>query len=126
MWDPLPFWEFLEGLRDAVQLSRGSSFLDVGCGIGTKLALAHHLGFAVAGIERHAPYAAAARDLVPEATVICADAFDVDELPPSDLVYMYRPMINDCDEERLEEHIRALLAPGTVLWLPHRGGIKVI
>ena len=118
-YDPLPPALFLPGLRQAAELTQGRRFLDVGCGIGRNMALAWSLGWQVAGIERHGPYAEAARELLPEADVYCEDAFDVDSFD-ADLVYMYRPARADAAEEWLEAHVLACLRPGTVCFFPTR------
>lgn len=118
-YDPLPFWLFLDGIRAATHLATGRRFLDVGCGIGDKLALMHHLGWQVAGIDRHPPYVDAARELVPEADVSCGDAMDADSFD-ADLVYMYRPAVADALEERLEAHVLERIRPGTVCFFPTR------
>lgn len=120
-WDPLPFWDFLAGVRAAEPHVQGKRFLDVGCGIGTKVAIMHELGWETSGIERNGPYVKAARELMHERplSISHADAFDVDTFD-ADLVYMYRPMKSDEDEARLEAHVAAGLGPGTVLFLPVR------
>jgi len=123
-WDALPFWFFLDGLRQAAELTEGRRFMDVGCGIGTKLAIAHHLGWQVSGIEKHEPYARAARDLIPEASVQVVDAFDCETFD-ADVVYMYRPMRSDHDQERLETHVLAHSRPGTVMFWPVRHNPEV-
>ncbi len=120
-WDPLPFWLFLDGVRTAEPQVRGRRFLDVGCGIGTKLAIMHELGWEVAGIERHGPYVKDAQELMHERpnSITHADAFDVPVFD-ADLVYMYRPMKSDDDEDLLEQHVLARVAPGTVMFFPTR------
>jgi SAM-dependent methyltransferase len=118
-YDPLPFWHFLAGVQAAARLVRGRRFLDVGCGIGSKLALMHHLGWTAAGIDRHRPYIDAAAELVPEASLAHGDAFDIPHFD-TDLVYMYRPMISDEQEDALETHILAHVDPGTVMFWPLR------
>ena len=116
-YDPLPPALFLPGLARAAELTEGRRFLDVGCGVGRNMALAYALGWQVAGIERHAPYVSAARELLPEATVYCDDARDVDSFD-ADLVYLYRPARADDLERRLEEHVLAHLGPGTACFFP--------
>lgn len=118
-YDPLPVALFFPGIRQASELTEGRRFLDVGCGIGTKLALMYVMGWRVTGIDRHEPYAKIARELVPEANVMVADAFDVASFD-ADLVYMYRPMVSDADEERLEAHVMRHASPGTVCFFPTR------
>lgn len=121
-YDPLPPAEFLRGLRVAAELTEGRRLLDVGCGAGRNLALAYALGFSVGGIERHLPLAEAARELLPEATILYANALDVHEFD-CDVLYMYRPAKADELEEQLEQHVRERVNPGTVMFWPLRGGV---
>lgn len=123
-WDPLPFWMFLDGIRQCADLTDGRRFLDVGCGIGTKLAIMYHLGWQVAGLDRHQPFVEAARELVPEASVTHADALDADEFD-ADVVYMYRPAKSDALEEKLEAHVLEHVEVGTVLFFPTRSEVTV-
>ena len=118
-YDPLPFWHFLDGIRQASAMTDCRVFLDLGCGIGSKLALMHHLGWAVHGVDHHRPYVQAARELVPEAAVEHADIRDLDRLD-ADLVYMYRPARSDQLETELEQHVLERVAPGTVMFWPLR------
>ncbi len=130
-WNPLPFWDFLDGVRAAEPYAHGRRFLDVGCGIGTKLALMHELGWDVSGIDRHEPYVEAARELMHERprSVTHGDAFDF-EVFDADLVYMYRPMKSEDDTDALEQHVARRLPAGAVLFLPTRDvrplGLRVI
>jgi SAM-dependent methyltransferase len=124
-WDPLPFWMFFDGIREcAALIPEGRRFLDVGCGIGTKLSIMFHLGWTVSGIELRREYVESARELIPEATIVHADAFDVEQFD-ADVVYMYRPMKSEPDEDRLEAHVRERAASGTVLFFPTRSEVTV-
>lgn len=118
-YDSLPVALFLPTVREASELVSGRRFLDLGCGIGTKLALMRAMGWEVAGVERHEPYAVAARDLVPEAEIRLANISEVHELE-ADLIYMYRPAVSLEGEERLEEHVFEKARKGTLVFLPVR------
>lgn len=118
-YDPLPWAIFLPLVEQASSLTEGRRFLDVGCGIGTKLVTMHYLGWTVAGIERYPPYAHAARILVPEAHIQTIDVFDVDEFD-ADVVYSYRLGVTETTQALVEEHIAAGMRPGSVLVLPVR------
>lgn len=118
-YDPLPLALFLPGIASATAHQTGRRFLDVGCGIGTKLALMHALGWEVAGVDRHEPYLAAAAEMVPEADLRLADLFDLDGFD-ADLVYMYRPAVSDRLAEEAERHVIAGMSPGSLLFLPTR------
>lgn len=105
---PLPMGEFLAGMAVCGEPGR---FVDLGCGVGTKLAVAHFLGWQVSGVERHADYAAAARRLVPEADVVVGDAWDV-ELDGFDVVYSYRLCVALAAQQVLNAAIVARMRPG--------------
>lgn len=123
-YDPLPIREFFPQIEVATAATTGRRFLDVGCGIGTKLALMHVLGWQVAGIDRHEPYIAVARELVPEATLTQADLRDVDCFD-ADLVYMYRPGVSEQMASALERHVIERMRPGSLLFLPTRLSLPV-
>lgn len=95
------------------------TFTDLGCGIGTKLAFMHHLGYRVIGVDIHAPYLVAAHELVPEAELHHSDIRDFAEIPAG-IVFMYRPMVSEQDEEELERHVLEHMQPGSILMLPAR------
>jgi len=118
-WEPLPFWDFIEGLDAAAPHVRERTFLDVGCGIGTKLALAYHLGWRVSGIDYHQPYIAAAEELCEgcEADLRLGDAAATENFEAG-LVYSYRILRDDAACDRLEEHIVGHCTPGTVVYFP--------
>lgn len=118
-YDPLPLREFLPLLRQAMALTEGRRFLDLGCGIGRNLAVAHHLGFRVSGIDQHRPYLAAAAELLPEAVLTHGNILDLNEID-ADIVYMYRPARAEDLQVRIEEHVQSLLTPGSVFLLPVR------
>lgn len=123
-YDRLPFWHFLRGLREAEWLTGGRRFVDLGCGIGTNLAIAHHLGWDCTGVEFRPEYAEGARSLLPEARIETTDIRNLDSLP-FDLVFMYRPAKADELEDMLEEHVASLLQPGTVCFWPLRHNPEV-
>ena len=102
---------FIMYLSDALTATQGPRFLDVGCGPGTKLTLAHKLfGLDAAGIEIVPAYVDAARN--DGLTVLEADARDWDGYDYADIVYVDRPCE---DQEQLERHIMKQMRPGGVL-----------
>jgi SAM-dependent methyltransferase len=117
-YDPLPWAIFLPLIEHAADLTEGRRFLDVGCGIGTKLAYMRYLGWEVAGIERHEPYAQAAR-VISEAEVAVADVFEVETFD-ADVVYSYRLGVTEETQGRVEAHLLGRMRPGAVLVLPTR------
>lgn len=118
-YEALPFWDFLAAIRRASELTDGRTFLDVGCGIGTKLAIMYSLGWTVTGIDHHLPYVEAARELVPEATVEHGEILEQTTFQ-SDLVYLYRPARPLDLEIELEQYVLDRVSPGTVCFFPLR------
>ncbi len=118
-YDPLPVALFLDGLLSAETYVAGRRFLDVGCGIGTKLVLMSAYGWNVAGIDRYEPYLEVAAELCPEADLRLADLRDVESFD-ADLVYMYRPGVSEQHAREFETHVIERLTSGTVLFLPTR------
>ena len=93
-------------------------FLDVGCGIGSKLRLASAIGWKVSGIERWEPYANVARRAGFDVQTV--EASDYLSYFDFDLVYMYRLCVDIEAEEELVRLIVDRMAPGTLLF--HAGG----
>jgi SAM-dependent methyltransferase len=115
-YSPLPLREFKDGIDTARNNTNGNRYLEVGCGIGTKLALMHHLGWEVTGIDIYQPYLDVARELCPEAKLICADMRDI-QFFDADVVFMYRPGFTQEMEWALELWLADNIALGTILFL---------
>jgi len=124
-WHALPLREWFAGmvaarnyLIDRNRCWTGSeSFLDVGSGYGTKLALAAEMGWRVQGVERHGPYREVSRRLFPEIPVVVAEAASFGGYSGFDLVYSYRLCVDLEDQRRLTDHIVSEMAPGGLLFL---------
>jgi SAM-dependent methyltransferase len=117
---PLSLAEFLSGLEICRRHAPGRRFLDLGCGIGRAMLLASGLGWDVTGIEHYAPYAASARSLVPEATVLECEAEQFGGYDRFDVVYSFRLCVDDRDQLALEQRIVSRMHPGAVIFLGHR------
>jgi hypothetical protein len=111
---------FVAGLRQAEQIlgPQERRFLDVGCGIGSKLHLARQLGWQVFGLEIRQDYLEVARKLVPGAMLAQSDAGRYADFAAHDLVYAYRPYQDDTACIGLEQVLCRELRPGALLWLP--------
>lgn len=123
-WEPLSEWEFFAGLgvvhKHVVETQHcwpEMRFMDVGCGIGTKLLLARWSGYAeIVGLERRPEFADVARVLAPEAKVVVADAFDY-TYGGFDVVYSFR-LCRDLERQHeLTRHIVASMSKGAYLFL---------
>jgi SAM-dependent methyltransferase len=114
-WMPFQPADFLAILFDCIPEMKARSFLDVGCGPGTKMALAKHFyGLSAAGIEIDPQMAAGARYW---GSVVTGDALSV---PPGfysgwDLIWLYRPFRDSTLERQLEERIMREMKPGQIL-----------
>ena len=112
-WMPLSVPRFVMLLTDAVAVSRGTSFLDVGCGPGTKVLLAEKLyGLDGHGIDRVPDYVQAARDLGVSAEQ--ADAITWCDYGRYDILYLNKPCHGPL-EALLERRVMGLMKPGAVL-----------
>lgn len=114
-WMPFQPADFLAILFDCVGELRGNVFLDVGCGPGTKMALAAHFyGLEAWGIEIDPDMAQAAGQY---GTVVCADALN--SAPGAyafyDLIWLYRPLRDVTLEWQLEQRIISEMKPGAIL-----------
>lgn len=120
-YEPLPARVFLDGLVELGDPAE-RSFLDLGCGIGTKLALAYELGWRnLYGIEVDVSYAQAARRLVPEAQIQVADARTAD-LSVYDVVYMFQLARDAQMRAGLERSVIERMKSGAVAFFPHSSG----
>lgn len=112
---PFPAHEFLRVMRNVPS----GMFLDVGCGIGTKLFLLQQLGWRrLYGIDVHAPFVRAARVLCPAAYVKVADAFEYDGFDQFDVVFMWWPLADEERELKLERHVITRMRRGAIAYFP--------
>ncbi len=118
-YDPLPIALFLQGIRLAAEFAFGDRYLDIGCGIGTKLALMFHLGFKVTGIDHNQAYLQAAKELCPEATLILGDLFSVTSFD-FDIIYFYRPARSDELQRKVDRHIISHASRASIVYAPER------
>jgi SAM-dependent methyltransferase len=128
------FREQLERGRMAAMMNRGRSkdplkFIDVGCGIGTKVLAAQSLSdydygtVHAYGIEKEARYVGVARGLLSAAfdgeekakeRIILGNALRYD-YGSFDIIYFYRPLCNPELQLKLEERILSTSKKGTII-----------
>jgi hypothetical protein len=89
------------------------TFIDAGCGIGTKCLLAGRYGLAAHGIDRVPEYVAEAARLGVSAELALIE--DYTGFARYGLVYVDHPAVGGGDEARLEAGIHAQMAPRSVL-----------
>ena len=111
-------------LRITTPTSDPPHFVDVGCGIGTKLVAAHSIlrySYQITGIEYFKPYAKVAKALTenqPDTHIIIGNALQ-QSYEAYDIIYFYCPMSDRAKEVKLECRIIATAKPGA-LFIPFR------
>ena len=90
-WMPNPSWpDYVALLAEAMPDVEGPRFLEVGCGIGTRMLIAREMfGLDVSGIERVPEYVAQAKEL--GLSVECTDALGWEGYGTFDVVWLNRP-----------------------------------
>ena len=118
-WGPFPldrFTALLEACLPYVPIEN-QTFLDVGCGIGTKLLVAAFYGLAAHGIDRVPEYLNEAARLGTDVEEVLAE--DYAGYGRFGLVYLNHPLIvmrpGDNRAALLERSIHAQMTPGSVL-----------
>lgn len=100
-------------LLAAWNVTPGRRFLEVGCGIGTKMQLAQNLGFNTFGIEIVPELAAEARR--EGLNVIGVDARSWPGYAEFDTVYVNHPLLDSSAEQEFERELHQAMRPGSVL-----------
>jgi hypothetical protein len=84
---------FISNLRMIQKLNGvGNRFLDVGCGLGSKVWIAQALGFEAHGLEINPNYAAIAGECVGTDRIVCHDGITFPAYDHYDVIYFYNPM----------------------------------
>lgn len=117
---PMRLRDFRPALSIAAAIKPHGSFLDVGCGIGTKLLLAQRAGLTTNGIEIRPRYAAMAMKMAPGTNLMWGDVREID-VPWSafDIVFCYSPL-DEPDESELEARIAREMRPDAVCMMAYR------
>lgn len=121
---PLPISDFIKWVNYAQGLHQHlytdwsrPLFLDVGCGIGTKLILAHYLGLPSHGIEINQRYLDIAYEKlgIDSARLIAGDARKFEGYKLYQIIYFYCPMRDPKLQRELEKAIYDGARDGTIL-----------
>jgi len=114
-WMPFPIFEYAGLVLEALPEVNGNEFLEIGCGIGTKMLLTAELipELRVSGIERNEEYAAAARRL--SLNVAIADALNWNGYAGPDWIWFNRVFRDVAAQADLEAKVLAETKPGVVL-----------
>ena len=115
-WMPFQPSNFIAMLAECITYTEGFTFLDVGCGIGTKVALASEVfGLDADGVEVDADMAAEARKWK-TGDILVQDALEVPGLYQDyDIIWLYRPFRDIPSERALEEMIHKNMKSGAIL-----------
>lgn len=123
---PLAIPQFVQQIEFAqmLMLYKGiiePSFIDVGCGVGTKVLIAAIHGFRAEGLEIDPEYVKIAKRLN-ECRDYCSNSFTIWEgnalehnFAHYDVIYFYCPFADEAKERRLESHIVKSAHPGALI-----------
>lgn len=119
-WMPFPLFDFIALVAEALPETEGGSLLEVGCGIGTRMLVAHELfGLEAHGIDRVPEYVAQASQMLPEGmtgvTAEVADALGWDGYGKYDLLWFNRPFRDRATQRQLEAQVWQDMRPGAVV-----------
>src|SRR5215831_11774913 len=116
-WIPVRLELFFQGMATArAELGLGRHrFLEVGCGLGTKLALAHELGFEAVGIDIHRPYLEVCWRTFPHVAASQCSMADFQNWGEFDLVYVARPVTSVAAQMIASHRILEGMRPGALL-----------
>lgn len=113
-WMPSDVAQFLVLLIEAIAEAPGNSFLEVGCGPGTKMMLAQGLfGLDVTGFDRVPEYVVAAKEQ--GLNVAECDAFDFGAYGKFDIVFFNRPFRDREVQRDLEKLVYSKVRRGAVV-----------
>jgi hypothetical protein len=123
-WIPLRLPYFIHGMLIAREVL-GPGFhkhLEVGSGIGTKLALARVMDWQPHGIERYRPYLEVCWQVFPHVNAWEADAETFQDYGDFDLVYMCRVATDPQRQLQITRRVTDQLKPGAVFFCPSVAG----
>jgi SAM-dependent methyltransferase len=113
-WMPFPMHAYISMLDEAFLAAPGNRFLDIGCGVGTKMIRARdQYGMDVTGIEIVPEYAAEAGRHGLDVRI--GDAADYGGYGDHDLIWFYRPFRDPDLQAALEKLVWDGMAAGAVV-----------
>lgn len=113
-WMPFPLFDFIALVAEALPELQGPQFLEIGCGIGTRMKVAKEFfGLHVQGFDRVPAYVEQAVKLALDTEE--ADALEYDGYGKFDLIWFNRPFNDQKLQVQLEEKVWADMRPGAVV-----------
>ena len=116
-WIPFPCGSFIDACLEAFFLTGGvvktKTFLDIGCGIGTKVMLADVL-FDAHGLELSEEYLKVAK-LIGCRNVWQEDAMEYENYGDYDILYFYCPFRDEFSQVKFEKFIYSQMKSGAIL-----------
>lgn len=109
------------GLEHLASRETPFRFLDVGCGIGTKVSIARSIGFEASGIDISADYIRVAEEVFPDCQFQVANALEFD-YQSFDVIYLYVPLADRELMTQLESRIIGQIASGSLIIAPRFTG----
>ena len=100
------------------------TFLDVGCGPGITLVMAHHCGFKATGLELDKPTIALAKKLLQYSCLTGirrADILKYRRYGDYDVIFMFNPLCDHKLKTQLEERVLRQAEPGALIITSHCG-----
>jgi 2-polyprenyl-3-methyl-5-hydroxy-6-metoxy-1,4-benzoquinol methylase len=134
IYEPLRVDQFLDALQVAGAHTEGRRYLEVGCGIGTKLLVAAVLGYEVTGIDNRRQYLAVAEWLTRQraegepvpvelenSVPICLEQADARYYDHQffDVIYANRIIVDNDGQTEYESMLARSMKKGAVLILPN-------
>jgi trans-aconitate methyltransferase len=114
-WMPMPVADYLVLLIEAITEAGDGDFLEIGCGIGTRMLLAREIfGLDVHGFDRVPDYIQQARTLGLQHAEV-ADAAHWTGYEKYAIVFFNRPFRNRAAQAELEARVWLEMAPGAVV-----------
>ena len=115
-WIPFPVSEFISLLWEANAAAAGDSYLEIGCGPGTKMLIAQTVfGLDVFGFDRVPEFVEQARDLNGLRSADIADASKWDDFGGYDIIWFNRVFRLAEEERALETREWETMRPGAVV-----------
>lgn len=116
-WIPFPWPDFVALVAEALpEAASGTLFLEIGCGIGTRMLLAQEIfGLDVTGIDAVPELVSTAQTRMSLPNAILADAREFEHYGKYDLIWFNRPLRDAADQLKLEEHVWEAVKPGAVV-----------